>query len=143
MCEEKAITGKRRKTPKFSDESEVYEVVCSNQKIPHSLKGCFLPLSEKYFIRGSEERAQILTPPLPLHPLVCTLLTHHAHKSLPGLIWPVSIQCKDSYVQNPTEGMLQCAVLKYMHGLAVALSQAWFAHLNPCSVYSLISFWED
>lgn len=30
---------------------------------------------------------------------------------------------------------VQCAILKYMYGLAVALSQAWFVHLSPSSVF--------
>lgn len=39
---ENTIIGERRKIPKFSNESEVYEVVCSKQKTSHSLKRCFL-----------------------------------------------------------------------------------------------------
>lgn len=84
VCEENTVIGERRKTLKFSNESEVYEVICSNQKTPHSLKGCFETLSGKYFIRRSGERAQILTPPLPPHLLICTVLSHHAHNSSPG-----------------------------------------------------------
>lgn len=85
VCEENTKIGEARKTSKFSDKSEVYEVFCSNQKTPHSLTGSFLPLSGKYFIRGSGERAQILTSPLPLHLLVCTGFSQCAHDSLPGL----------------------------------------------------------
>lgn len=36
VCEEYTIIGERTKTSNFSDESEVYEVVCSNQDTTQS-----------------------------------------------------------------------------------------------------------
>ena len=69
-----------------------------------ALKAAAYPLSLKYFIRETGRKAQLLPPPLPLHLLLCTVLTYHADRSLTGLISSLNREYKDSNVQNPTKG---------------------------------------